>query len=308
MLINIHLSELMRRLRNGEHSEFASDIVDQAKADVTAVPQVVPAWAVFEAAANHENLLFRVSNESAETHLIADDDNERDRIFKEVRRLLKYNSEDRDPAVKGAADQLLFVLKPYDKAPSANLFEESKYVKNFLEAINQPENASAIAAIPGLDVALQKLATVNTRLRALYQQRLQALDALAQLGKPSDIRKDVDKAMITLFETINTVYAYNELVLKDNSVKTHLESAAAYVHALVAQVNRILSGRSHPHGHKKPGSGKPSKPSTPDAPPTDPQNPDNTLPQAPDTPPQNPDTTPPTINPDDLNPPAVGER
>jgi hypothetical protein len=308
MLINTRIIVTLRSLRNGEHAEFTADLVSQAKADVVAVPQVVPAWNAFEAVANHESLLFRVSSESAETHLISGEDKDRDRIFKEVKRILKYNAEDKDPAVSEPAGSLLFVLKPYEKAPSTNLFEETKYIRNFLGAINKLENAPAIDAIPGLAPMLLKLEAANVKLHDLYQQRLQALEALARMGRPADIRKDADKALVALFEAINIVHAYNEMALYDNSIKTKLESAASYVHALVAQVHRILAGRSHPHGRKKPGAGKPGKPAAPDAPATGPQNPENTPPQAPDTPPQNPSATPPGINPDDLNPPAVGER
>ena len=309
MLVNTKITTTMQRLRHGEHAGFLSDIIVRAKTYIIAVLQLLPAWNIFEGVALHEDLLFRVSSESAETHLIEVEDKDRDRIFKEVKHCLKYNAEDRDSTIREAAEHLLFVLKPYDKAPSTNLFEETKYIQNFLGAINKPANQSAIAAIPGLSVALQKLEAANVNLDNLYQQRLQALEALAQMGKPADIRKDSDKAMITLFETINTVYDYNELVIKDASVKSNLESAANYIHALLAQVDRVLAGRSHPHSPKKPSETPPAKPPTPPTtPPTDPQNPNTTLPPAPNTPPQNPDTGKPNIDPDELNPPAVGEH
>ncbi|MDR2498096.1 MAG: DUF6261 family protein [Tannerellaceae bacterium] len=309
MLLNKHLTHLFSRLRNGEHVEFGTSIVDNIKAFIIAVALLLEIWNKYEALVEQENLLFRISAESYESHLIAAADKERDRLFNEIKRELKFHHNSPDAAIKQAAFEILFVLKPYEHASKKNLFEETKFIQNFLIAINKPALAGFIALLPSIGAMLQRLATVNTNLYDLYQQRLLALEALEKMGKAVDIRKEVDAAFIDIIDQINIIHGYNEMTAKDAAIKTNLENAANYISGLLHQTERVLSRRDH---HHKPATDEPSTPpatppTDPTTPPTDPQAPDNTLPEAPDTPPQQPNITIPPINPDDLNPPAAGE-
>jgi hypothetical protein len=303
----------MNVLRNGEHAEFGTSIVDHIKVFIIAVLKLVLYWNRYETAVNHENLVFRISAESAESKLIAKADKERDSLFNEIRHELQYFTKNNNAAIKDAAEKLLFILKTYGDATKKNLFEETKFIQNFLADINKAANAPFLALLPGIAALLQQLEAINTQLYELYQQRLQALEAIEELGKPADIRKEVDETLADLIDHINVVYEYNEMTDKDPDIKSNLESAASYLKGLIAQTERVLSRRDH--HHKKttspPETPPATPPETPDTPPatpdTPPQNPDTNLPAAPDTPNQNPVAVPPPINPEDLNPPAAGE-
>ncbi|MDR2499418.1 MAG: DUF6261 family protein, partial [Tannerellaceae bacterium] len=203
------------------------------------------------------------------------------------------------------------VHTPNLPAPTRILVEETTYIEKFLFDINKPENDTHKAALPNIAAILQKLETVNERLEGLYQQRLQTLHDLEQLGKSADIRKDVDKRLIEFIDDMNAIHRSNELGDKDAALKTKLESSASYIEALVEQTERVLSRRDHHHksSNETPAETEPSNPpaNPPEQKPEDPQAPNTTLPQAPDMPPQQPSATPPPINPEDLNPPAAGE-
>ncbi|MDR2534124.1 MAG: DUF6261 family protein [Tannerellaceae bacterium] len=307
MFLNTHISQFLIKLREGEHEGFGVTMVKEIKADAESIAELAPAWASYEAVIYHETLLFKLSKASPETREITDEDHLRDKIFREVRRLLKYYSKGVDPDRRHAAQKLIFAMKPYSTSDKRTIFGETSFISNFLTEFQDASNVQAIALLPGLSEMLVDLTATNTKVDTLYIQRLHTVEELEALGKRADVRKDADHSLVRFLEAVNTVYDYNEMTSKTASVKETLLRIAMRVNGLVAKLQAMLAQRGHKRSGK-PGDDQKPKPPTPPAPPTDPQNPDNTLPPAPPTPPQNPDTTIPPINPDELDPPAVGER
>jgi hypothetical protein len=262
MLLNKNIRHRMKLLRSGEHAEFGTSIVDHIKAIIITIVQLLVFWNKYEALVEHENLIFQKSTESIESHGIAISDKERDRIFNEFKHRLRYSAKDSNPAIRHAAEEIIFVLKPYAQASKKNLFEETKYIQNFLVAINSPAHAAALGLLPNAAYLLPELSTRNTELYELYTQRLMAREALDKLGRSADIRLDVDAALVDLIDHINIVHEYNEITVKDADLKAKLENAADHVKALCTQTERILSHRRH-HKTKEKDAGK--TPATPPA-------------------------------------------
>jgi hypothetical protein len=314
MLINTKISQLLRSLHDGEHINVGTRIVENVKTGLAGIPQLTADWNAYEGVVHHENLMFKVSKSSPETQAISDADRGRDALFRETKHRLLFYLDDEDAAIKHAAGELYNVLKPYDRAAKQNLFEESKFVENFIKDINKPVNAQHIALVPGLGPMLAKLDTLNNRVADLYDQRIKTLNELAALGKRAYVRRDADRTLISLLEAINVVHRYNSMGAPDANIASKLESAASYINGLVDKLREILAKRGGKRKHKPGGTQKPdaTNPAPPSAPPTDPNNPP-TDPNNPPTDPNNPPTDPnnpppPPHNPDDPDPPAVGEH
>ena len=300
-LIIVKSLRLFQKSRNGEHEGFGSDIIVYLKDDIISVPILVPVWDIYEAAVKHEQLLFLTSNESPQTVEITALHKWRLKIFHHVNNDFGFYAEFPDQALSNAGKTLSFIVKPYSGADKQTLFGMTSYVRNMLQDLNSTVNAAAVNLIPGLSPVLVELERVNSRIDSLSAARDQALAQLELLGKRIDIRADVDKALFNLVEAINSAYNVNELGAKDPAVSEPLSRAALKLHGFISHMEKMLARR----GHKHSSSSTPASPSDPNSPT---QNPNTTLPPAPNTPPQNPDTGTPNINPDYLNPPAVGEH
>jgi hypothetical protein len=283
-------------------------MIQHAKADVISNPMLVASWNAYEAVVHHEQLLFLTSRESPQTKEIDDCDTGRDGILREIHRQLLFHSKSQDADISHAAKVITHVVKPYDKAHKLALYEETSYIRNMLDDLGEAANAALIALLPGFPAMLANLATFNNRLDELYIERNLALDEIAKLGKRVDVRHDADAALYNLVDDINAVYKVNALGAKDPAVSAPLERVESIIRTITAKLEAVMARRHHHKPAAAPDKPGETPPAAPPAPPTDPQNPDNTLPQAPDTPPQTPDVTPPAIDPDELNPPAVGER
>ena len=315
MLLNTQLFRFFRLLHDGEHAGFGAKLVAQLKALLASVTLIGPLWDAYEALVHHEILMFKLSKASPETQEISDTDKLRDGSFREVRRRLHYYANGADLGMRQAALHLLFILKPYDNADERNLFEETTFIRNLLTDINKPANAQDIAALPGFAELLVTLETLNNKVDALYTQRLQEQEEIKQLGKRANVRRDVDNACVSLIEAINSTHQYLTLSGTDAAQKANLEESAAFIEALVDQLQKVLSHRGH---HKKKddetddgGTTTPTTPPTtpPTPPPSTPdgqQNPDTTNPAAPDTPNQNPGTGPHPLDPNEH--PSMGEH
>ena len=291
----------MQKFRNSEHEEFGTDVIVYLKDDIISVPILVPLWDIYEAAVKHEQLLFLTSKESSQTVEITALHKWRVKLFHYLYDTFDLYAEFPDQAFSNAAKTLAFIVKPYSGADRQTLFGMTSYVRNMLQDLNATVNAAAVNLIPGLSPVLVELERVNSRIDSLSAARDQALAQLELLGKRIDIRADVDKALFNLVEAINSAYNVNELGAKDPAVSEPLSRAALKLHGFISHMEKMLARR----GHKHSSSSTPASPSDPNSPT---QNPNTTLPPAPNTPPQNPDTGTPNINPDDLNPPAVGEH
>jgi hypothetical protein len=152
--------------------------------------------------------------------------------------------------------------------------------------------------------------TANDTFRSLYHERTMDKVQIAELGKLTEIRFEVDGVFDAFVDAVNVAWTSNELGAKNSDIRQHLIEVKDIITGAVQEAQLTLARRGH---HKPKDDGKTDDATqTPDttnppAPATPPQNPDTTLPPAPETPDQNPVAVPPGINPDDLNPPAAGE-
>ena len=250
MLIHTQLIYFLSHLHDAEHAGFGKGIVNQIGATLAAIGVLAPRWEAFERAVDHEHLMFRISKASPETREISATDKARDRDFREVKHRLKFYARGEDAALKHAADELLFWVKPFKDAAERNLFEETAFIRSFLAKIYEPENVLHVAAIPGLDSLLTTLDGLNVKLDELYSHRMQALGELKAMGKRTDVRAGTDHAFIFLLEGMNAMHEYLLMSGSDPGLKSALEQCGESVSALISQLQKVIAHRKH--GRRKP--------------------------------------------------------
>jgi hypothetical protein len=214
-----------------------------------------------------------------------------------------------DHALELDAEKLEFLHKNYKSIPQVAYTDASGMLTNFFEDAEKPEWSSLILNL-GLTSLLGKAKAANNAFKSIYHERSFDKTQIAQMGKISEIRAEVDETFEALIDSINSAWMANELGAKDPAIRTKLLEVKDHIIAAVHQAEINLARRG---AHKVKDDGTTDEgtqaPDTtnPPAPETPPQQPDTSNPPAPETPPQKPDTTIPPINPEDLNPPAAGE-
>ncbi|MDR2495802.1 MAG: DUF6261 family protein [Tannerellaceae bacterium] len=250
MLINQRILVLMRSLHDDEHLGFGTTMIDEIGADVALLPALTDKWEAYKAVVNREQLLFSVSKASVETGDIRGFDKRRDLIFREMRHRLKFYSRSPDALVAKAAAELLFVMHPFDDTANRNLFGETAYVGKMLAKLDEAEHAEAVNRIYGFRQMMTELGATNEALAERYNQRLHAVEEADSLGRRLDVRREADRRIVDIFDAMNAFDTVNELTAKDAGLREPLHRIAAFVHAMVQQIERNLSHRRK-HKRKK---------------------------------------------------------
>ncbi|MDR2499218.1 MAG: DUF6261 family protein [Tannerellaceae bacterium] len=214
-----------------------------------------------------------------------------------------------DAALVQATDKLMFLKNNYKELPQANYTDANGLLTNFLEDCEKAEWAPLIQAL-GLTSLVGKIKTAHEAFKDLYTDRSFDKTHIAQMGKISEIRVEVDATFDAFIDSLNAAWTANEFGAKDATVRSTLLEAKEHIIAAIhqAEVNLARRGVHKVKEDDKTDEGTQAPDTTnPPAPQTPPQQPDTTNPPAPPTPPQQPDTSIPPINPEDLNPPSAGE-
>ncbi|MDR2498379.1 MAG: DUF6261 family protein [Tannerellaceae bacterium] len=247
MLINQLIAAFLRTLHDGEHLGWGRALLEGIGADVAMIPALMPLWTKFEAIVHREDMLFSVSKESVETQNIRRFDKRRDMTFREMRHRLKFYTRSENPVVAKAADDLRFVMHPYDQSDKNNLFGETTYIQNLLSELNKSINSVSIDLIPGFRDLMGSLEASNSALDDLYSQRLTALEDVKGLGRRLDVRKEADRIIIDFIKAVNAFYLVNELSVQDPTQKARLERIASFTNSLIMQLERnVAHRRKHP--------------------------------------------------------------
>ena len=128
----------------------------------------------------------------------------------------------------------------------------------------------------------------------LYQERSMTKEQIAELGKLSEIRFDVDDVFDSFVDTINVNWTSNEMDAKDPNIRSKLLELKGIISAAIhqAQLNLAHRGAYKIKDDNKTDDGS--------------QTPDATLPAAPDVPNQNPSGGPHPLDPNEH--PSMGEH
>ena len=294
--LSVYYKVSLKKLFIGEHFAFYESLINTLEPIAGNINTVEDLFNALKIAFNREDALFKQSLASLLTSDIVKFHTKRLAYFLFFWKCVDLCEQEDAADVKEAVRTLKFLHKTYEKIPSENYFDMSGTMTNFLQDCASPTYLPSIQLLStgrpfDLTVVLSVIGGSNTSFKAIYQNRAISNEHIAQLGNLSEIRYEVDTAFSGVIDSINVAWASNELVAKDPALRQKLLEAKEVIIADIHQIELNLSRRGH-HLTASPT-----------------QTPDISNPAAPDTPPQTPgNNTPPTIDPDELNPPAVGER
>ncbi|MDR2534009.1 MAG: DUF6261 family protein [Tannerellaceae bacterium] len=301
--ITITYKTLLRKLLIGEHFNFfETGVIVPLTALMAGLPMLTAMFNALKAVFAKEDNLFKLSQQAFQTKEIKLQHEMRVNYFIflwDAVDILRYEA---NPGIAQAVAKIDYLHHTYENLPSETYYDMTGTMTNFLQDCALAEYQDAFTTLSG--AGLVEFAPIITRINAaqlafknLYQSRAVDKEHVAQLGLLSEVRFDVDEVFDSFVEAVNTAWASNEYGTKDADLRSKLLEVKELLVAAIHQAQLALSRRGRHRKTKEDGKTDDST-----------QTPDISNPPAPDTPPQTPDTTPPTIDPDELNPPAVGER
>ncbi|MDR2498669.1 MAG: DUF6261 family protein [Tannerellaceae bacterium] len=307
--IKAYSTLLGSRLSVSQALQFHKNLFNYAAADLASIPELVDLVNEWEQRLNEFDATFRNGGYKYETFIVTGKDTGRDfttrALVSRITTMYNYplSEEQRLEAVR-----LYSIVDTYKKADRREYEAETSFVRNLISDLRKHTD---LLIKYGFVEVVDRLEVENDEFDVAFNTRTAARQEVRDQGNLKDHRKNTNEK----FDRVCKVVTGLMLMPTTPEVKTKLTKSIGVINSNVEQFNGIYGRHAgivakqkkkeedkDDNGDKKP---EPTPPSPPDQPN---QNPDNTLPPAPDTPNQTPDATPPPINPEDLNPPAAGER
>ena len=169
---------------------------------------------------------YKLSRASDYTQKIADEDDRRDNLYRQLVNLLKmYRRFGYDTEKKEAADYLWNIVKKYGVDPCENYSEESGKLQQMLQELTTDAEAELRTAKLGIENLITQLNTANEQVRTLMSSRN---DERMQIGKAAlaTAREEADQAYCDL------VLALNASAVMDDDAHRFDE--------LISQVNELI--------------------------------------------------------------------
>jgi hypothetical protein len=268
-------------LRNGEHFQVHSDIIDLLRTKV-ATNLIVLAVLLDEyvKSFNTEDGIFKAHLKADETAQLQKLDDWRDAIVKKATAGVDSAVFSTDPMMRESAEVGKTLFQNYKQVYSQPYQENTALITSIVEDCRKPKYAPHIARL-GLTETIDELSDVNKEFDELYVQRTLAQYDKQALGSMLTIRPVVDSKFNLFADGVNIAYVTNELGEKNPATRALLTEIIDGVNAIVHQMDVVYHRRA---GIKTSGKKKPEIPDVPETPetPDAPETPD--VPETPETP------------------------
>ena len=208
-------------------AKLVKDFRDSGEEGQSQLPtKVEPVYTSFKDSVTAVDDAYKLSRASDFTQKIADEDDRRDNLFRQLVNLLKmYRRFGYDTEKKEAADYLWNIVKKYNVDPVENYSEESSKLQQMLQELHADTQAGQHLTLLGLESLITQLNTANEAVRTLMGQRN---DERMQIGKA---------ALVTAREEADQ--AYRDLILSLNASAV-MDDDAHRFDALISQVNELI--------------------------------------------------------------------
>jgi hypothetical protein len=277
-----------QRLKAPEHTNFYSgDIIPAIDALTGSVPGLQPVYTPFKTAAGVEAAIYKSILASALTPEL---------VFLHRKRisgymLFKYSVYHAEFSELAANVEAFHALLPlvntYKGTPKGTYMGVGGMISNFINDCEKPAYAAHVAAL-GLTALNNETKGANTVFMQKFVARSIDKEQVSNKGRMSEARRATDAAFEVLVDTVNSIYTINEYGAKEPALKENLTKIFVPINAAIHDMKLLLSRRGHHHASSSPGREDDGSQTGP----VDPEDPYIDLP---------------VIDPDELNPPAVGE-
>ena len=208
-------------------AKLVKDFRDSGEEGQSQLPtKVEPVYTSFKDSVTAVDDAYKLNRASDYTQKIADEDDRRDNLYRQLVNLLKmYRRFGYDTEKKEAADYLWNIVKKYNVDPVENYSEESSKLQQMLQELHADTQAGQHLTLLGLDSLITQLNTANEAVRTLMGQRN---DERMQIGKAAlaTAREEADQA-------------YRALILSLNASAV-MDDDAHRFDALISQVNELI--------------------------------------------------------------------
>ena len=188
--------------------------------------KVEPVYTSYKDSVTAVDDAYKLSRASDYTQKIADEDDRRDNLYKQLVSLLKmFKRFGYDTEKKAAADYLYNIVKKYNVDPGENYSEESSKLQQMLQELHADTQAGQHLTLLGLDSLITQLNTANEAVRTLMGQR-------------NDERMQIEKAALANARE-HADKAYRDLILSLNASAV-MDDDAHRFDALFSQVNELI--------------------------------------------------------------------
>ena len=188
--------------------------------------KVEPVYTSYKDSVTAVDDAYKLNRASDYTQKIADEDDRRDNLYKQLVSLLKmFKRFGYDTEKKAAADYLWNIVKKYGVDVNENYSEESSKLQQMLQELSTDAQAGQHLTLLGLESLITQLNTANEAVRTLMGQR-------------NDERMQIEKA--ALFNAREHAdKAYRDLVLSLNASAV-MDDDAHRFDELIQQVNELI--------------------------------------------------------------------
>ena len=208
-------------------AKLFKDFRDSGEEGVSQLPvKVEPVYTSYKDSVTAVDDAYKLSRASDYTQKIADEDDRRDNLYRQLVNLLKmYRRFGYDTEKKEAADYLWNIVKKYGVDPEENYSEESGKLQQMLQELTTDAQAELRTAKLGIENLITQLNTANEQVRTLMSSRN---DERMQIGKAAlaTAREEADQAYCDL------VLALNASAVMDDDAHRFDE--------LISQVNELI--------------------------------------------------------------------
>lgn len=196
-------------LRILDFFQVLKNITTHVKKYTLAQPKLAARAATLQQAVDELDIALKPLRASAATEKLLQLDHQRDQALigfaAQVRSFVKHHK----PEFRETARQLQMTLDKYGKSPQELPFrEETAMLSQFLQDLEKPENAEALAKIYA-ESWVEEMTDANTEYDALYNSRTQE-GAKVEVGAVKTARAKAQKAFDELVRGLNSYADLNE--------------------------------------------------------------------------------------------------
>ncbi|MDR2497911.1 MAG: DUF6261 family protein [Tannerellaceae bacterium] len=254
--IAIPFKTVLKTLYIGEHFNFyESSIIIPLEALLDNLPTMKEMLDALKSSFAVEDTLFKRSQASIFTPDIARLNDERVAYFIFLWRCIEMADLLPGADVKHAADRLKFLHHTYKDLPEMNYYDMSGAMTNFLQdcetAVYQQATQTLSSAL-FIDLAhyINRMKAVHDNFMELHQKRSISREHVAEMGRLSEVRFDVDAAFAALIDSANVSWTANEMGAQDAVISHDLLAVKEVVDAAIHQAQFVLAHRGF-HRKKK---------------------------------------------------------
>ena len=202
------------------------DFRDSGEEGVSQLPnKVEPVYTSFKDRVTAVDDAYKLSRASDYTQKIADEDDRRDNLYKQLVSMLKmFKRFNYDTEKKEAATYLWNIVKKYNVDVNENYSEESGKLQQMLQELTTDAQAELRTAKLGIENIITQLNTANEQVRTLMSYRN---DERMQIEKAAlaNARNEADQAYCTLVLSLNAAavmdddaHRFDELISQVNEL------------------------------------------------------------------------------------------